>query len=185
MKELAIEVKYHKNQNHTIHIGNCEWLEFKSKRFVRDYIVRYKRMLKDNIGVVETLQTKVYQLYRENYFQLSNKTNRDIRRMFIDYLIEFDMIFKRYSKDNHNAFFLKKIDLCFSIIYSVLDLLKTHAQKHKNYLLNNQVGFLYKMIDTQEKCYEKEKRDLTLEESQKQGKLVFMEAEKSKNSQSL
>ena len=174
MKTITIEVNYFNNQKHSIHIGNCEWLEFKNKRFVRDYKVRYKRMLIDNVGVINNLYIQSFMLYRSNYFQFSERTIRNLDEHFIDFLTDFNMIFKRYSVGNNNAFVLQKIDLCFDCITNSLDLLKNHAQLHKNYMLRSQVNTLIKMIGDLENKYNKDKSDL-LQKKIKKGKLIKLE----------
>ena len=172
MKTITIEVNYFNNQNHSIHIGNCEWLEFKNKRFVRDYIVRYKRMLIDNVGVINNLYIQSFMLYRSNYFQFSERTIRNLDEHFIDFLTDFNMIFKRYSEGNNNAFVLQKIDLCFDGITNSLGILKNHAQLHKNYMLRSQVNTLIKMIGDLEDKYYKDKSDLSLYKNIKKQKLI-------------
>lgn len=175
MKTITIEVNYFKNQNHSIHIGNCEWLEFKNKRFVRDYIVRYKRMLIDNVGVINNLYTQSFMIYRSNYFQFSERTIRNLDEHFIDFMKDFNMIFKRYSKGNNNAFVLQKIDLCFDGITNSLGVLKNHAQLHKNYMLRSQVNTLIKMIGDLEHRYNKDKSDLFLQKKTKKAKLIKLD----------
>ena len=162
MSAFVIEVNYFKNQKHTIYLGDCEWLHFKNKRYVRDYLVRYKRMLKTHVGVINNLNVQAYSLFRGNYSQLNFNTRIHLNGLFGDYMAEFEMIFRRYSPGNQNAFMLGRIEACYQNVLSCVIVLKEHAQKNKNYALRDQVNILIKMTEDELERFGIDKRDLNL-----------------------
>jgi hypothetical protein len=69
VKNLTIEVNCFKYESHKIHLVNCEWLELRGKRYVRDYLVAYKRMLQENLGCINGFRMGLLNLYYSNYFK--------------------------------------------------------------------------------------------------------------------
>lgn len=172
MKSLTIEVSYFKNESHKIHIGNCEWLEFKSKRYLKDFIVAYKRMLIENVGCINNFRLQVLNTYYTNYFQFSPGTIRKLDKQVATLGENFNWIFATYSEGNNNAFVLRRIDLCFQNLLEALETLKTHGQKHKNYMLKDQVKFLTKSIEDRMENFENERRELNKDNLSRDSKLI-------------
>jgi hypothetical protein len=174
MQSLKIEVNFFKNQSHSIYIGNCEWLFFKNKRYVRDYLVRYKRMLIDNVRVINNLNIQIYTIYRHNYFQFSPRITRDLDNLFKEFIDDYNMIFKNYSTGNNNAFVLQRIQQCYNFNNNCLEILKRHSQRYKNYPLNEQVKTISKILTELQSKFNSDKRDLSLEGNQRNSKLIVL-----------
>ena len=172
VKRLTIEVDYFKNESHKIHIGNCEWLEFKSKRYVQDFIVAYKRMLIENVGCINNFRLQLLNTYYTNYFQFSTRTILKLDKKVATLGENFNWIFATYSEGNNNAFVLRSIDLFFQDLLEALDILKLHGQKHKNYMLKDQVKFLTRSIEDRMENFEKERRALDMNELSRDSKLI-------------
>jgi hypothetical protein len=179
VKTLTIEVNYFKNESHKIHLGNCEWLELKGKRYVRDYIVKYKRMLIDNAGCINNFRMQVSNLYYMNYFELSDRTARQAEKQMSNLNMNFSYIFETYSTGNNNSFVLRRFDNCFNDLLATLDILKDHAHRYKNYNLKNQVKFLTRSIEDRMEAFEKERRTLDINELSKDGKYIKLQAVRS------
>lgn len=150
-------------------------MEFKSKRYVKDFIVAYKRMLIENVGCINNFRLQLLNTYYPNYFQFSIRTVDKMDKRVASLGENFNWIFATYSEGNNNAFVLRRIDLCFHDLLEALEILKIHGQKHKNYTLKDQVKFLTKSIEDRMENFEKERRALDIDELITKGKLIKME----------
>ena len=73
MKQLKITITLSEYQEkHTIYLGNGEWLTHKSKTFLKSYLRTYKKVLLDNVRILNSYNSQIYALYRTFYFDLSN-----------------------------------------------------------------------------------------------------------------
>ena len=73
MKQLKITITLSEYQEkHTIYLGNGEWLKHKSKTFLKSYLRTYKKVLLDNVRILNSYNSQIYALYRTFYFDLSN-----------------------------------------------------------------------------------------------------------------
>jgi hypothetical protein len=126
------------------------------------------------VRVINSLYRLSFDLYRDNYFQLSDGLIRELDREFVSSLTDFNMIFKRYSSGNNNAFVLRRISVCYNNTSRVLLLLKGHGQRNKNYALIGQVTTYLKMLDDSNRNFELDKRDLRLVNESKESKLKIV-----------
>jgi len=162
MKTLKIEVSFFKNQKQEIHLGNCEWLKLKSKTYTKQYLRKYKKVLLDNIRIINSYHLQAYTLYRTYYFDLDHRTTRRVEEAFNDFSESYSLIFKSYSSGNHNAFMFNRIDTTISMLSDAVLILKRHAQQHNNYSIKHSTNTLLKMIVDFNNKFEIQKRDLNL-----------------------
>lgn len=162
MKSIEIEVSFFKNEKHTVHLGNCEWLYFKSKRFLRDYLRTYKKVLLDNVRILNSYHLQAYIIYRTYYFDFDIRTTRRVEEALGDFTESYNLIFKTYSAGNHNAFIFNRLDITISMLSNAVSIIKRHAQLHKNYSIKHSTNTLLKMLSDLSEKIEIQKRDLNL-----------------------
>ena len=163
MKQLKIKVDFASNNEskHTIHLGNCEWLEHKSKNFLKLYLRTYKKVLLDNVNILNNYNSQVYTLYRTFYFAFSGTETENISMYFQSFNKQYNWIFHS-SYDIENSTIFNKINQCVYALYDILHIMKVNAQKNKNYSLKKQVDSYLKMVTDFERKYESDKRSLNL-----------------------
>ena len=162
MKQLSINIslsEYH--EKHTIYLGNGEWLKHKSKTFLKLYLRTYKKVLMDNIRILNSYNSQIYILYRTFYFDLSVIEVEKINQCLNTFNSQFNWMFDNIGGDQNSIIF-SKIDSCIGISLETLQILQNHAQLYKNYSLKNQSQSQIKMIVNFKEKYELEKRSLEL-----------------------
>jgi len=167
MKNIIIELNFSPSKNYLIHLGGQEWLNFKSKHFVEEFIRKYKSVLIDNIRYLSSFQSEIYQLYRNYYFVFDDRTERQILASLHNFDDRFGFIFQEYSKGNQNAFSFNNISYCFATAVDTLSLMKDFAKVYKEYSLKNQVFAKLKILIELEKIFEIDKHSLIVNESYK------------------
>lgn len=162
MKQLKISISLSKYQEkHTIYLGGGEWLKHKSKTFIKLYLRTYKKVLLDNVKILNSYNSHIYTLYRTFYFDLSNIEVERINQCFITFNKNFNWIFDNIG-GCQNSIIFSKINSCIAILFDTLKILQKHAQVHKNYSLRNQSEAFIKMMMNFEEKYESEKNSLEL-----------------------
>lgn len=146
MKKLHVKISFTKQKKYTVHLGNCEWLESKSKTFIKLHIRKYKRVIEDNVSMLSTLQSNAYELYRLYYLNLNNKISRKTKESLHLFDDSFDFIFKKFT-DGNTSFVFSSIENCYFILLETLGILKEFARSYKIYSLSHQCSTLLKHID--------------------------------------
>ena len=162
MKQLNITITLNQNkEKHTIYLGHMQWLKHKSKSFLKLYLRTYKKVLLDNVRILNTHNTQIYALYRTFFFDLSPIDVEKISHEFERFNKQFNWMFDNRG-GCQNAIIFSKISSCISISLDTLYILKEHSQLHKNYSLKNQSEAYIKMIENFREKYEIEKDSLDL-----------------------
>lgn len=174
MIDLKVEITFFNKQKHTIHLGNQEWLSFKSKKYLRDYLVRYKRTLKTNVFILNNFHLQIYQIFRLHYFQFNRKFTNQFEELNSNFTYHFDKIFKKYSDGNHNAFMLGHISMCIKHQNDLIELIMDFAKKQKNYTILNLLKPLEKQLYDFEIQYEKDLHDLKMYPKSKSNNLKII-----------
>tara|TARA_R110002111_G_scaffold249679_1_gene313688 strand:+ start:12062 stop:12613 length:552 start_codon:yes stop_codon:yes gene_type:complete len=163
MKKLQIELTIGTaNEKPSIYLGNVEWLHGKSKKFLAKYLVTYKKVLLDNVKAINILSIQVNALYRTFYFEFSSIEVYRISEYFEDFNKQFDNIFHS-TYENENSFVLRRVERSASVLYDILDSMRLHGQKHKNYQLKNQCDATLKLLSILESTWQEDKRSLKLD----------------------
>ena len=162
MKQLKISVSLSEYQEkHTIYLGNGEWLKHKSKTFLKSYLRTYKKVLLDNVRILNSYNSQIYALYRTFYFDLSVLEVDKFNQCNSTFNSQFNWMFDNIG-GCQNSIIFSKISSCISISLDTLYILKEHSQLHKNYSLKNQSEAYIKMIENFREKYEIEKDSLDL-----------------------
>lgn len=165
MKDLVLEINFSQNNKQTVHIGNCEWLHFKSKVFVKDWLKKYKRLINDNVKVLNVTTSNINNLYRTFYFEIDLLTSIKVVENLNEVNKRFDFIFKSFSKGNQNAMVFQNIETIICNLIDVCLFLKDYSNTYKNYSLKNQINAHIKLLSSIESDYHKDKQSLNLNDS--------------------
>lgn len=165
MKTIQLEIKLHKNKKYTLHIERCKFLEFRSKTFQKEWLVRYKKLINDNVKSINIFLPQLYQLYRLYYFHFDTVTTYRLNSQFDDINHRFDYIFKIFSLENQSYFTFSNIENVIAMLSDVGQELKEFANKHKIYALKHQVAPLLKMLYNLEERHLTDKVSLSINDS--------------------
>lgn len=178
MKQLKIKISFATNNeiNHTIHLGNCEWLTHKKKSFLKLYLSTYKKVLFDNVNNLNNYNALIYNLYRSFYFDFNAMETERLNDCFDVFNKQYNWIFhSTYDLENSQIF--NKIKQSIYALYDVLSVMKVNAQKNKNYSLKRQVESFLKMVADLERKYEDDRRSLNLTRDYTETKLRIIKKE--------
>lgn len=164
MKQIKIDITYHRKR-YRIHLGNGQTLFFDTKTKAEKYRRKYKRIIKDNVYMLNLIQPNVNQLFRQSYFQMDVRDIRHIKQLFHNFDERFDYIFKTFSSGNQNAFVFQNIDTCFFYLSEITKQLHLFGQTHKNYGLTVQTRPLLKQLQYLEETFNNDKRAIRLNDS--------------------
>jgi hypothetical protein len=171
MKQLSITISLSEYQEkHTIYLGDGEWLKHQSKTFLKLYLRTYKKVLLDNVRILNSYNSQIYTLYRTFYFDLSDIEIHEINGCITNFNSQFNWMFDN-TGGCQNSIIFSKINSCIEISLDTLNLLKNHGQHHKNYSLKNQAEAYIKMIENFKEKYESEKHSLGLNRNVKENNL--------------
>ncbi len=145
MLKLNLELIQERNR-FSIHLGGGKWLYFDNKTVANNYLRQYKRVLRDNVTMLNVLQPDINQMYRANYLFLPEDLIRSVSCQFSLFDEGFNRIWKVYSPGNKNAFVFKNVNTCFYSLISICEQLFLFAQTSKNYVLQAQIKPLLKHI---------------------------------------
>ena len=159
MKQLYLELTEYRNK-YRIHLGNGSWLTFENKTQAAKFLRKYKRIIRDNVNMLNLLQPNVNQLYRQTYFQLSERDINHYKRLFHGFDDRFTFIFKKFSSGNRNAFVFQNIQTCFNILIEIVESLHVFGQKSKNYNLTTNTRPLLKHLEALNDTLSNDKRNL-------------------------
>lgn len=180
MKQLKIEIslsQYH--EKHKIYLGGGEWLEHKSKTFLEKYLRTYKKVLLDNVRILNSYNIQIYGLYRMFFFDLSDTEVHQITQLFDDFNRSFNWMFDNRG-GSQNSIVFSKLSSCVQTTFRILNILKNHGQKHKNYSLKNQSESLLKMMENFEDKFEYEKSCLSIKRNYAKKDLKIVKDEERK-----
>ncbi len=165
MKQLSLEINFSHTNKQTVYLSNCEWLQFKSQVFVKNWIKKYKRLINDNVKILNVSTSNINHLYRTFYFEIDLATSYKVVQQLNEINTRFDYIFKSFSQGNQNAMVFQNIENIICKLIDVSLLLKDYAHTHKNYSLKNQVTAHIKLLSSIEAEYHKDKLSLNLNDA--------------------
>ena len=84
MKQLYFEISEYKKK-YRIHLGIGNYLTFKNKTDANNFLRKYKRLIRDNVSILNVSQPLVNQVFRNNYFQLSESDINYYYKLFLTY----------------------------------------------------------------------------------------------------
>ena len=182
MKQLHFEISLSEyNEPHTIYLGNKEWLKHKSKTFLKLYVRTYKKVIQDDVRILNSYNSQIYALYRIFIFDLSDVEVEHVTECFQRFNKSFNWMFDNIG-GCQNSIIFSKINQCIFSSLDVLRILRTHAQTHKNYSLKNQAESYLKMITDFQKQYENDRRSLDLDRDYTKDNLKVIKNELQKTS---
>lgn len=163
MKYLDLEFSL-SGQKHVVKIARHSELEFCSKTYLNKWMRKYKRLITDNVKVINLYLPQVYSLYRQHYFQINNINVHYLNTYFRDINERFEFIFKSFSEGNKNVFTFSNIDYVLANLIDALSLLKEIGQKHKIIALKFNANAMLKVLIVIEEQYYIDKNSLNLNE---------------------
>lgn len=163
MKQLDLEIFKHRNK-YQIHLGNGKFLIFDTKTAAKKHCDKMKKLIRDNVRMLNVLQPNINQIYRSSYFQMKPREIRDLKEQFYSFDNRFDYIFGCFSSGNKNAFIFSNIESCFSILINITTDLHCFAQRYKNYNVTSQTSPLLNHLQFLKSSFSNNKRSLLLNE---------------------
>ena len=161
MKQLYLEItKYRKK--YRVHLGNGNWLTFNNKTEANNFLRKYKRVIRDNVSILNITQPTINQVFRNSYFQFSERDINYYHGLFHSYDDRFKYIFKRFSPGNSNAFIFQNINTCYHILIEIVESLHSFGQRGKNYGITNITKPLLLQLNQQLQSLEADKRSMYL-----------------------
>ena len=162
MKNLHFEIE-EKEHYCSIHLVNCEWLKFKNKTKAKKFVRKYKKVILDNVRILNSIQPQINQLYRQNILQLEEGIKRSVRQSLLAFDDRFEYIFKIFSPGNNNDFVLGNIEKSFDHLESAAFILFSFAKKYKNYSLKASTRPILKNLELLYKQYKKDRKSLKVD----------------------
>jgi len=159
---LQVEISQcNQTGRYRIHLGNKEWIYFENKTAAKKYVYGLKKLVKDCLYMLSSVQSELYKNYQNIWISLSGFDNRRMN----DRLVYFDdrktYVFSGFSKGNA-VFALQNLERCFVIVEETAMSQRDWAQKNKETSLKNSIYAQLRLIDTVFKDFEKEKLNLEI-----------------------
>jgi hypothetical protein len=174
MKQLKLEISLSEyNEKPCIFLGFSEKLQHHSKTFLNTYLRTYKKVIKDNLRILNNYNAQIYSLFRNFYFDINTSDTRQISIQFKNFNDNFDWIFDNVG-GCQNSIMMLKISQCIGINITILQIMKTGAQINKNYALKNQSESLLKMMNDFETIFNNDKMSLDLDRDYAKDNLIYI-----------
>tara|TARA_Y100000782_G_scaffold102462_1_gene118863 strand:- start:301 stop:876 length:576 start_codon:yes stop_codon:yes gene_type:complete len=162
MRDFNFTISYsEQNMRYEAYLG---WSNIKSdtnRKKLEKYLVEFKRIFKDNMRVLLSLQSQVNQLHKVFYFELNESSHFEIQRALADFEFNFNWIFKGESSRNYIA--TGKMSVCIGLLIDCVDTMLNFARTNKHYSLKHQSESLRKMLYELQYSYERDKTALDLD----------------------
>ena len=162
MRDFNFTISYSDvNKRYEAYLG---WSNIKSdtnRKKLEKYLVEFKRIFKDNMRVLLSLQAQVNQLHKVFYFELNESSHFEIQRALADFEFNFNWIFKGQSSRNYIA--TGKMTVCINVLIDAVDTMLYFARTNKHYSLKHQAESLRKMLYELQYSYERDKTALDLD----------------------
>ena len=153
----AVEIIQKYDHYFEVYVGmSYSRLRFKSIHSLNKFIVNFKNIMNDNVKVQLMLNGLISNIFRLHYTELEFKQIYIIKQQMINFDLNLENTYKKYSTGNQNSFVLHSILGLHRNNESILLELKSYAQLYKNYGLIDQVQPLLKVIYTMEEKYNAE-----------------------------
>ena len=144
-----------------IHLGNKEWIYFENKTAAQKYVYGLKKLVKDCLYMLSSVQSELYKNYQNIWISLSGFDNRKMNERLVYFDERKTYVFSDFSEGN-TVFALQNLERCFVIIEESAMIQRDWAQKHKETSLKNSIYAQLRLIDTVFKDFEKEKLNLEI-----------------------
>ncbi|WBL20753.1 hypothetical protein [Zunongwangia sp. HRR-M8] len=164
MKHLNFDLTKYRDK-YRIHLGQTQWLTFENKTEAQKFLRSYKKILRDNVSLLNISHPTVNQIFRYNYFQFPERKINLYYRLFRDFDERFNYIFKRFSPGNANAFIFQNIQTCFNILIEIVEDMHVFGQRSKNYGITNVTKPLIVQLHQQKQQLEHTKRSIFIKDS--------------------
>lgn len=166
MKQLDLEITENKNR-YQMHLGNGKFLTFDNKTQAKKHQLKLKRILRENVKMLNFIQPNINSLYRQSYFQLKQAEILEYTDKFHSYDERFDYIFKSFSSGNKNAFVFSNINNCYDLLIEITEKLHVFAQRYKNYSLLSQTSPIINHLKILQQSFNNDKRAILLNDLSK------------------
>ncbi|PCI31169.1 MAG: hypothetical protein COB60_12530 [Flavobacteriaceae bacterium] len=144
-----------------IHLGNTEWIYFENKTAAIKYVYGLKKLVKDCLYMLSSVQSELYRNYQNIWISLSGFDNRKMNEKLVFFDERKTYVFSDFSSGN-TVFALQNLERCFVIVEETALSQRDWAQKNKETSLKNSIYAQLRLIDTVFKDFEKEKLNLEI-----------------------
>jgi len=161
MKSPKIEIYKNAGKNYIL-FGISDRIEFPNKTLAKSYVYDLKKLIRDIMYLLSSIQSSTYLSYSSNYFHIDNSLNRKIQSSLNNFETQRDLIYSNYSSGN-DSFIFSSINGCFKALEYSLILLKEYAQKNKQFALKNEIYSLLRHLSIINKTYDSDKIKLNID----------------------
>lgn len=161
-RSLEFIITLSSDNEYQIFLGRGCYLRSKSKTQLKRYLGVYKKVLNTNLNILSNLQIQFYELYRVNFLMFDAFISRKVKIKLHLFDDAFERLYNVNSCENQNTIQLNAVQVSFNLLFDLVDILKPFAQKSKNYILINQLQYLYKNLHLLETQFIKDKLNLNL-----------------------
>ncbi len=85
MPKITLKFSKNSDRHYTIHLGNMQWLEFKSERYIKKYLAKYRKIVTANVQILNQYNLMFLSSYNQHYFELSHLEIYKINDIITDY----------------------------------------------------------------------------------------------------
>lgn len=163
MKKMNLEISYHREYKYYVYVSRDIRLSFPNKTKAEKFIRTYKRVLRDTVTQLHTLNTNIYNLFSVFYLQLDPITTHRVRNLLHNFDNRFEYVFKTYSHGN-SCFSVTAVWSCFDTLEDVLVELKEYSSKNKLTSLRQQTRSYIKLRETLVRTFNADCSDLNISE---------------------
>ncbi len=159
MKKLILDIlplNDDKRGSYYILIPPYRRVYFSNKKDAEEHVRFLKKVLFDNISILSSIQTDLYSMYRQYYFQLPLLTSEKLIFDFHSFDNQINFVFKIYTEGNQSYVF-SKIQVLFNLLDNVSHrLLRFAKSKNSHANLVVKINSILKQLSVFNEHYEKE-----------------------------
>ena len=161
MKNPTIEISFSSQKKLYVSFGREEELKFPNKTVAKAYSFKLKRLIKETIISVSSIQSTIYSCYRSNYLYLPNKISHTILNNIQAFDFKIDFVFKEYSTGN-SSFVFHSISYLINTLYASIMILREYANTYKVHYLKNEMNAMFNTLELIEKEFNNKRLDLDM-----------------------
>jgi hypothetical protein len=169
MKRIKIDVHYSKKDGYYIHLNNCGFRSFRTKKQAEKFVVDYRNYIQNNVRNVFSLNASLTSLYWSYYFELTSSDTLRLGNDLKSLIDKSSYIFRDYSNGN-TIFALNSIQVCYDLQRSFIVRMKSISRSNKYYHLSNQIKSIIHQYNLSMDDFYKNR--LNFEPIQKQTKII-------------
>lgn len=161
MKNPTIEISFSSQKKLYVSFDRNDNLKFPNKTIAKAYSFKLKKLIKETIISVSSIQSTIYNCYRSNYLYLPNNVSHHVLKNIQNFDFKIDFVFKEYSTGN-GSFVFHSISYLINTLYASIMIFKEYANTYKVHYLKNEMNAMFNTLELIEKEFNKKRLDLDM-----------------------